>query len=266
MTEVITSASNSTVKQLRKLTKSSKERHAANLFIAEGVHLAQSYLASGRTPTMYFHAVSAEKNHEVAELIEELKETSAQSVIVADSLFETITDIHASSGICIVFKLPEVHLEAILPLKTTAILLEDIQDPGNLGTILRTAAAVGVKHVLLSSACASPWSPKALRAGMGAQFSLEVYEDVNLREVIETAEVPTAATILGGDSVSLYATDLRRDVAWLFGSEGPGISDELAAVTTIKVTIPQEMNAVESLNVAAAATVCLYEQYRQKIQ
>ena len=266
MAEVITSASNSTVKQLRKLAKSSKERRTANIFIAEGVHLVQSYLASGHVPTMYFYATSAEKNHEVAELIEELEGTTAQKVIMADSLFETITDIHASSGICIAFQLPKPHLANILPLKTTTILLEAVQDPGNLGTILRTAAAVGVKHVLLSSACASPWSPKALRAGMGAQFSLEIHEDVSLREAIKTADIPTVATILGGDSVPLYATDLRRNVAWLFGSEGPGLSNELAAAATIKVTIPQEMNTVESLNVAAAATVCLYEQYRQKIQ
>src|SRR5690606_9392723 len=125
------------------------------------------------------------------------------------------------------------------------------------------AAAAGVKAIMLSPGCASPWSPKALRAGMGAQFSLVIHEAVDLATAMRDAQIPTLATTLATDASSLYSTDLRRPVAWLFGSEGQGVSESLAQSTTNRILIPQADSSVEPLNVAAAAAVCLYEQYRQ---
>ena len=145
------------------------------------------------------------------------------------------------------------------------MLLEAVQDPGNLGTILRTTAASGVTDVFLSPECASPWSPKALRAGMGAQFGLTIYEQVNLSEYITNSNVPVYATTLSDDNVSLYDLDLKPASAWLIGNEGQGVSPELATAATKRVRIPQADTPVESLNVAAATAVCLYEQLRQRI-
>ena len=183
---------------------------------------------------------------------------------IADALFESTTSLHATSDICIVFTPRAIELENILPIASDCLLLEDLQDPGNVGTILRTAAAVGVKNVLLSSKCSSAWSPKVLRAGMGAQFSLNIYEDADLSRFLQSAEIMSIATVLNDESVSLYEIDLKQPIAWLFGSEGQGMSQTLSANAQIKVRIPQEASTVESLNVPPAAAVCLYEQYRQK--
>lgn len=266
MDNTITSAQNPRIKQLKRLYKSSKERQEANLYIAEGAHLSQSYLASGHTPMWHIYAVSAQKNQEIATIIKELSVTSSEESVVSDSIFESISSMHASVGICVVFKRSEPARVALTPLTANAVLLEDIQDPGNMGTILRTAAAVGIRNILLSPQCASPWSPKALRAGMGAQFSLDIFENVDLKEVLQQTTITSIATVLQENSVSLYKMDLDQPIAWVFGSEGQGMSESLASRTKYNVMIPQEHSTIESLNVAAAATVCLYEQYRQKIQ
>lgn len=264
MSEEITSASNPTVKLLRKLMTSSKERRATNLYIAEGIHLVESFLKTGQTPKMYIYATSATHHPEVSEIVKNLLETSAKEIVLTDALFESFSTVHASSGICIVFEPPEIDSHDSLSGEDDAVLLEKIQDPGNLGTILRTSAAVGIKNILLSSGCASPWSPKALRAGMGAQFGLTLHEDSDLLSALKEPGVFSAATTLSSESISLYDADLRRPTAWIFGSEGSGLSDELASAASITISIPQEATSIESLNVASAASVCLYEQYRQK--
>lgn len=263
MLEKITSANNPFIKEIRKLLSSSKARREANTYVAEGIHLVQSLISSQQKVTTYLCATSAMNNPEIRELQENL--AHVRGIVVPDSLFESISTVHASVGIIAVFSLESPLVDSILPLKETTLLLEDIQDPGNMGTILRTAAAVGVRHVVLSSGCASPWSPKALRAGMGAQFSLGIYEDSSLLEAVTNAVIPVLATSLASDSTSLYDLDLTQPVAWIFGNEGAGISVPLAKVASRRVLIPQVSSSVESLNVAAAATVCLYEQYRQTI-
>lgn len=263
MDEILTSASNSTVKRLRMLIKSGKARRDENTYVAEGIHLARSFLATSGAPQLYVCAESALRNPEIIQLIYELENRKTQYVTLSDNLFESITNIHAPVGILLLFSPAVPSTTTTMPLVDSTILLEDVQDPGNIGTILRTAAAIGVKHVILSPGCASPWSPKALRAGMGAQFGLAIHESADLAEIIATAEVPTLATTLAPGSESLYAIDLRRPVAWLFGSEGQGVSEHLALRASTRVLIPQAETSVESLNVAAAAAVCLYEHYRQ---
>lgn len=264
MQTVISSASNDTVKRMRKLLGSAKARREAGQYIAEGIHLTRSYLAAGRTPLFYAYAESAEGNQEVKQLIEQLKASGAQAICLADSLFESLTSIHASVGLLILCAAETSRMAG--PLDRSAVLLEDIQDPGNIGTILRTAAAVGIKDIALSESCASPWSPKALRAGMGAQFNLRIYENADLPSLAEEATVPVMATTLEGETTPLYQLDLSRPAVWVFGNEGQGISPSLARQATTAVWIPQAGSAsIESLNVAAAATVCLYEQYRQQI-
>lgn len=224
----------------------------------------RSFLATGQVPVSVVCATSALDNDEVAQLVREIQLTSAQQVIVADSLFESFTSIHASVGIMILFSPP--NPKEVASLTQAAVLLEDVQDPGNLGTILRTAAAVGVRDAFLSPGCASPWSPKALRAGMGAQFSVLIHEQIDLAQRMDESTVPTLVTTLSTKSQSLFEVDLKRPVAWVFGSEGQGVSQHLLDRAAAHVLIPQVDSPVESLNVAAAAAVCLYEQYRQSSQ
>lgn len=256
----ITSASNPLVKKLRHLASSGSARRKQGLFLAEGAHLVKSFLATGNTPQHYIIAASAQENPEIAALVEEFDERDIE--LLADSLFESIFSVHAAAGIAILANLPEST--EVTSLQSDAVLLDEVQDPGNLGTLLRTIAATGVKTVVLSPGCASPWSPKALRAGMGAQFSLELHENADLASLIEAATVPVLATALTNTSKSLYQTNLTKPTAWLFGNEGQGVRPELIEKASATITIPQVDGPVESLNVAASVAVCLYEQFRQR--
>ena len=263
MNTVITSANNETVKLLRRLATSAKARRDEGLYIAEGVHLVQSFLSTGESPVLYVVSESAHDNAEVQALIDELTNKNVKQIVLSDGLFEAFTTIHAAVGIVAVCAL--TNRDSISQLETDAVLLEDVQDPGNLGTILRTASAAGVQTIVLSSQCASPWSPKALRAGMGAQFGLTIYENEDLGSVVGAASVPVYVTTLSDKSVSLYDTNLSTSCAWIFGNEGQGVSEQLLELTdTIHISIPQASSSVESLNVSAATAVCLYEQYRQR--
>jgi TrmH family RNA methyltransferase len=141
------------------------------------------------------------------------------------------------------------------------LLLEDIQDPGNLGSMLRTAAAAGADTVYLSKGCTDAWSPKALRGGMGAQFQLALHEHADL--ITAARDFPgkvIATSLAAGDS--LYALDLRGPSAFVFGNEGAGLSAELLAAASHRIRIPMP-GQMESLNAAAAAAICLFERVRQ---
>lgn len=263
MAEIITSSNNPTVRSLRKLASSNKVRREEGKTIASGTHLVRSFLESGSLPEICFIATAAQANDEVVALITQLQRTDTTLIELSDSVFESVADVHAEVGIAIVFTLP-THTP-VNRIARDALMLEDIQDPGNLGTILRTAAAAGVTDIFLSPNCASVWSPKALRAGMGAQFGLTLHEQSNLEELTLSSQIPVYATTLAADNVDVYELDLTDPVAWIVGNEGQGVSRDLAAAANQRVRIPQAHTPVESLNVAAATAVCLYEQFRQRI-
>ena len=142
------------------------------------------------------------------------------------------------------------------------MLLEDIQDPGNLGSMLRSAAAAGCDSVFLSQDCADAWSPKVLRAAMGGHFALRIYEQQDLPGVAKAFSGTLLATSLHATH-SLYDCDLRGNVAFLIGNEGAGLSADLLGLATQKITIPMP-GQVESLNAAAATAICLFEAVRQR--
>jgi TrmH family RNA methyltransferase len=261
-TPIITSAQNPIIKQLRKLATSSKARRDTSVYIAEGIHLTRSYLTAGLTPLRYICAESALQNKEVIQLRQSLDEKQVECVTISDDLFTSLATIHVNVGIIFLFT-PQTPPPTPLPSSHSSILLEDIQDPGNIGTILRTATAAGIHSAFLSPGCTSPWSPKALRAGMGAQFGITIYESINLQGIIAAAPIPTLVTTLSPNSQSLYSLNLTQPVVWIFGNEGQGVSSALTQAASTHVSIPQADTPVESLNVAAAAAVCLYEQYRQ---
>jgi TrmH family RNA methyltransferase len=151
MPPIITSAHNPTVKQLKKLVTSAKTRKETNTYIAEGTHLTHSYLASGQTPSCFVVAESAMKNPEVAELTTTLLSRDIQCDMLSDTLFESFSSIHASVGIILLFHTTQPEI-ADITLTSSCIVLEDVQDPGNLGTILRTATAAGIKSAIRHSA------------------------------------------------------------------------------------------------------------------
>ena len=142
-------------------------------------------------------------------------------------------------------------------------MLEQIQDPGNLGSILRSAAAAGIRDVFLSKKSIFAWSPRVLRAGMGAHFSLSIHEEVDLFDLLSRREGLALATVTDA-ATSIYETRLGGPIAWIFGNEGAGVSAQLMQAADARVYIPMSA-ATESINVAAAAAVCLFEQSRQRL-
>lgn len=258
----ITSAHNPIIKHLRKLASSGAYRTKHGQTLLDGVHVCESYEQAGGEFAQVVFGSEARQRGEVAKLYGRPAATNVEMIEVPDSLLATLSGVKDNPGVVGVIDIPQS--DELGKLKEAALLLDEVQDPGNLGTILRTAAAAGVNTVVLSRGSASAWSPKVLRAGMGAQFALTMYEGVDLTQVVREASVPVFATSLQATK-TLYETDLAGEVAWLFGSEGRGISPELLELCGENTVIIPQNPQVESLNVAAAVAVCLFEQQRQKI-
>ena len=141
-------------------------------------------------------------------------------------------------------------------------MLENIQDAGNLGSILRSTAAAGMATVLLSPGCAFPWSPKVLRAGMGAHFAVNIVEGADARDFL--AHYRGATVALAGDArASLYDLDLRPPTAFFVGNEGSGLSEHIRRAASVRARIPMP-GRVESLNAGTAGSICLFEAVRQR--
>ena len=259
----ITSRDNPTVKQLHALATSARERRACGETLLDGAHLLGVALERGWQPRLVVASESGRAQPEIAAL---LARCNAQSLIeLPDRLFAHVSPVDSPSGVLAVVAVPAAPAAgtAVGPLTGNCVLLDSVQDPGNLGTILRTAAAAGVRDVLLTPGCAGAWSPRALRAGMGAHFGLRIRERVDAVDVLGAFRGAILATALGEGARSLYELDLDAPVAWLFGAEGQGVSSALLACASQRVIIPMAGD-VESLNVAAAVAVCLFEQARQR--
>jgi TrmH family RNA methyltransferase len=183
-----------------------------------------------------------------------------EPVILSDALFRQLSSVSTPTGVIAVVKTPR---QSVLPaFPETCVMLEDVQDPGNVGSILRSAAAAGVKEVYVSRTCVQAWSPRVLRAAMGAHFVLRIHENVDLATFART--FPGKVLALAADGATpFYSTDLTTRIALLFGNEGSGLSRALREAAHDTITIPMPGKA-ESLNVAAAAAVCLFEKVRQE--
>ena len=182
-------------------------------------------------------------------------------VVLADSLLRDLGLVDTPSGLLAVVATPTATVA--VDREKDAILLDGVQDPGNVGAILRSAAAAGIGQALLGPGCAAAWSPKVLRAGQGAHFVLAIHEDADLGAFMAGYRGTTAVTCLD-DATPLYEASWEGPLAWVFGAEGQGVRAELLAAARLRVRIPMP-GAVESLNVAAAAAVCLFEALRRKL-
>ena len=253
----IESAANARFKLLRQLVDSSRERKKSGLTVLDGIHLVQAYQSGIGAPEEIWISAAGSNNSEIKQILNDIP--SSQILLLGDSLFDQLSQLATPTGILAVVKTPRPRpAPADMP---ACVLLEDIQDPGNLGSILRTAAAAGVRHVLLSKSSVHAWSPRALRAGMGAHFMVEIHEQAELLAIATAFKGKVVATSRGA-ARSLYGCDLAGKVAFLFGNEGSGLSRALKAAAHDEVSIPMP-GKVESLNVAAAVAVCLFERVRQ---
>ncbi len=251
----IISRDNPTFKQLKKLTESARERRKSGRTLLDGIHLIEAGLAAGLVPAMLVASEAGASSAEIAELMARV--TAPAKIVLPDVLFAEISPVETPTGILGMIDIPALRVPES---PDFALMLEDLQDPGNLGSILRSAAAAGVRVAWLSTGCVDAWSPKVLRAGMGAHFVLPIVERVDLPRVVSEFCGETLAACLQGDP--LYDLDLRGPVAFMIGNEGAGLSGELIAAAGRRFTIPMP-GRVESLNAAAAAAVCLFERTRQ---
>lgn len=256
---LIQSPHNEQLKRLGKLLKQTKVRRQLGLAAMEGVHVLQAYLQTGSVPEQVFVSEQRSEHVEVKKLLASLP-AGVVHVVTGDALSK-ITALTEADDVISVIKRP---VNTDLPSFGNGMLLEDVQDPGNIGTIIRSAAAVGLDWLLLSQGCADVWSPKVLRAGMGGHFSLPIYTDVDAPTWVQAFTGRLWMTALGQDSSSIYDLDLNQDGVWVMGNEGQGISAELLQLTDKSVHIPMQAQT-ESLNVAMAATICVFEQQRQRL-
>ena len=251
--QVISSRGNQHFKHLKKLNESPRYRHEVQQTILDGMHLIESYAERFGSPD----SVALIEGGNIDKITSYLNEDTHVLEFPA-GLFSEIAPVISPTGILASINIP--HLEA--PKKQNCILLlEDIQDPGNLGSILRSAGASGVDLVYLSDHCADLWSPKVLRGGQGAHFHLPCIEKVNFSDITKTFTGKIFATTLSGKSI--FQEDLKGPVAFIFGNEGNGIHSETMRLTSHSIHIPME-KGIESLNVSAAVSICLYEKYRQE--
>lgn len=254
----IDSPDNAHFKALRKLRENRRERRKSSRTLLDGMHLLEAYAERFGAPA---ELVVSDSGLDHAEIARYLERTRVPVTRLADGLFRDLSSVETPAGIIAVVDLPASPSE--IDAAADSVVLDGLQDPGNLGSILRSAAAAGFAQVLLSADCVDAWSPKVLRAAMGAHFKLAIHEDAGLEGFLARYRGQSVVTALGA-AESLYALDCSGAVAWIFGNEGQGVRAAVmqAARRSVRIPMPGE---VESLNVAAAAAVCLFETVRQRL-
>ncbi|HYD81411.1 MAG TPA: RNA methyltransferase [Paucimonas sp.] len=256
----ISSRENPLYKELKHLASSSQARRKAGRTLLDGVHLCEAFLQHvGMPPLCVVSEGSAELGEAMA-VLARCEAGGAQCIVLPDALYNALSQVENGIGLMFVVDTPQPAMPQRLT--QSAVLLDNLQDPGNLGSILRSAAAAGIECIFCGPGTAFAWSPKVLRAGMGAHFLLRIFEHVDLHDLIGNAAVPVLATSSHAER-SIHDADLKRDVAWLFGHEGQGVAEDLLGLADERLAIPH-LGPVESLNVAASAAVCFFEQVRQK--
>ena len=256
--KLVRSRDNERIKLLARLIASSRERRKQGATVLDGEHLLQAFEASGGVAQAVIITESAMSRPESRRLAESMP--AQERLLVSDQVLAHLSQVVTASGILAVIRTPDLPAQSQeVP---ASIALEDIQDPGNMGSIFRSAAAAGIRHAYLSAGCVFAWAPKVLRAAMGAHFSLTIHEQCDLPALLAQSRIPVLAT-LPLARTSLYDTDLRSPSVWLFGNEGAGLRAETLSCVTQQVSIPMP-GIAESLNVAACAAICLFEQVRQQ--
>lgn len=260
MHERITSAQNPKIQRIRKLITQKKARDEEAVFVIEGVRVVEEAFRQNALVESVFYAEPV--SDRVAEILAQADRSEVPVYETSVDLIDAITDTRNAQPLLAVVRKRDLPLPNEL---TFILVLDAIHDPGNLGTIIRTAAAVGVDCILLAPNCTDPSAPKVLRSTMGAQFSLPVYE-LNWDELrtffANRPEITVYASALE-DAENFWDVDLTGPVALIIGSEADGIGADAAALARKNLYIPMT-NRVESMNAAVASAVLTYEVRRQR--
>jgi TrmH family RNA methyltransferase len=253
---LLRSRDNPRVRRWHALAHDARSRREARSALIEGAHLLAAYLDTGARPKAVLVSQSGLERPEIAALA---GRAGPAPLTLADALFRWVADAVTPAGLAAEIELPPAAPD--LARATHAVFLDGIQDAGNVGAILRSAAAFGVDTAVLGRGCADPWSPKVLRAAMGGHFALRVSEVPDLAQALQAFDGKRVCTVAAGGEAPA-AEDLTGRLGWIFGAEGKGVSAAVASLASHRVSVPLAPG-VESLNVAAAAAILLYERARQ---
>lgn len=246
---IVTARDNPLIRQLRKLAHESGAYRKYGQIWVEGDHLCRAALARGVHPSVAVFAASLWE-----QVPQEWHAGAGKIVVIADELMSQISTLESPARMGYV--LDATSVQPALEPATNTVVLDRIQDAGNVGSILRSASAMGFRQVIAIKGTAALWSPKVLRAGMGAHFGLRLHEGWQVEQVLQQLQVPLLVTHLQG-GVCLHQAQLPAPCAWVLGHEGQGVQPALAQAAHSLLRIAQP-GGEESLNVAAAAAICLH--------
>lgn len=272
---MITSTSNQQVKNIVKLQKSGKLRQEQGVYLVEGIRMfreiPEEELIKFYVTEDFLHRFltesgepdrNDERNLELHRLFRNCWQEGTDYEVVSNSVFKELSDTQTPQGVLAVVRQKKYSREDLLG--ECILLLENIQDPGNLGTILRTAEGAGISGIMMSKDTVDIYNPKVVRSTMGAIFRVPFYYETDILEGVEWLKgkgIRCYAAHLQGDS--FYEQNYRLPTCFFIGNEGNGLTTELTMKADIKISIPM-MGQVESLNAATAATVLMYEAMRQR--
>lgn len=251
----ISARDNPQLQRLRKLAQDATAYRKMGGVWLEGDHLARAALQRGLRPALALITDVAAAD----ESLRALADQAGKVLVVSPALFKTVSGLESPAQIGFDLQLPPpLRIEP----QADSVVLDRLQDAGNVGTILRSAAALGFRQVLALKGTAALWSPKVLRAGMGAHFGLRLAEGLSVSD-LDALKVPLLATSSHTDAL-LHEAELPSPCAWVMGHEGQGVDEALMARCALRIGIPQP-GGEESLNVASAASICLYESARRRL-
>jgi len=264
MESVISSRQNNIVKYVRSL-REKRNRDQEKLFVVEGFKGVAEAVDSGWMPEKIFISGHGENHPQAADILAGVGQ-AAQIIRVSEDIMDYMSETEASQGIAALIRIPEVSPASLnIGPGTLVVVADGVQDPGNVGTIIRTADAFGADAVLLTGGCADLYNAKTIRSTMGSVFHLPVVNGIEvfqLKDFFRQNGILTAVTSLAESAAPLDQMTLRRPLALILGSEARGVSAALSDDADILLKIPMSGSA-QSLNVAVAAGVILYEAFRR---
>ena len=265
---MITSTNNQQMKQVSLLLKKAKERKNTQSFVVEGPRMVvEAPVDSLKAVYVSENYANNEENTNLLNVLQD-KCTQANAIyeIVADNVFKSVSDTQTPQGIMAVVAMPDYFLEELLAgEKTHLLILESIQDPGNLGTMVRTGEGAGVTGIIMNKTTVDLFNPKTIRSTMGSIYRVPFYVTEDLAGTMKTLQekgISLYAAHLKGEH-SYDEEDYTKACGFLIGNEGNGLSDEIANLADTYIKIPME-GQVESLNAAISATLLMYEANRQR--
>ena len=258
---MITSVHNPKVQAIRKLQTQAKARREGQAFVIEGVRLAEEALVTGWEAQLVLFTDQVDERGKIA--VEGFSSRGVSVEQVSESVMKTISETETTQGILVLMGLHPLPIPTILDF---VLILDGLRDPGNLGTVLRTAAAAGVQTVLLAPGCADAFAPKVLRAGMGAHFRLPIHQPGwdGISRILH-GQGDKLRVFLADSSAGIPYTqaDFHSPTALIIGGEAGGAGPESFALADERVHIPMPGGS-ESLNAAIAASILLFEVVRQR--